>query len=329
MNKCPASQARVWIVLLSGLTTAWAEDDKLAGKAAPPAATVKSDEVTVETDFLRLVESEKGMGRLETAIVTYEGKGGVTVDLIGVVHIADKSYYRDLDRRLVAYDKLLYEMVSPKGIDASEIKNTTGPISMFQRALKDALGLEFQLDAMDYTRKNFVHADLDPKTFSRLQSEKGESILGLLFKTALKAMELQAKGEIESASGLEILLALTSKDSQRRLKYIFARELEGMEKVLAGIEDGSKDGSVLVAERNKAALVVLEAQIKRGARKLGILYGAGHMVDFEKRLVDELGMKKTRSEWVTAWNLQEGDGSKKAIEKGKKAAAEPEAQPSR
>jgi len=310
------SLAGACALVAAGLLAASAvEDEKKAKekeKVTPPAP-----EKVEPTDFLRFVETEKGAGRLETALVTYEGKNDVKVDLIGVVHVAEKGYYQDLSRRFKAYDKLLYELVTSKDADLAELKNASSPISMFQRALKGTLGLEFQLDAIDYTQKNFVHADLDPETFARLQAEKGESLLGIFFKTALKALELEARGEIKSAGGLEILMALTARDSQRRLKYIFARELEGMEKLLAGIEEGSKDGSVLVVERNRAAIKALKEQIEGGAKKLGIFYGAAHMEDLEKRLVGELGMKKTKAEWLTAWDIE-----RKAEPKAEKKAGE-------
>ncbi len=256
------------------------------------------------TDFIRFVETARGEGKLETAIVTFKNAEGASVDLIAAVHVADKAYYDGLKVRFKSYDQLLYELVSSKDDDLDDLKKSTNPLSAFQRLLKSSLGLEFQLDAIDYKAKNFVHADLDPETFLKLQAEKGESILGLLFKAALKGFELQAKGESQPASGIEILAALASSDSQRKLKMIFARELEGMEKVLAGIEEGTKDGSVLVVERNKAALEALKKGLAGGSKRFGIFYGAGHMQDLEARLTRDLGFKKSKEEWVTAWDVR-------------------------
>src|SRR5688572_28980855 len=64
-----------------------------------------------KTDFIRFVEGEKGEGKLETAIVTYSGPGGVEVDLISAVHVADGRYYKKLEKRFTLYDALLYEMI--------------------------------------------------------------------------------------------------------------------------------------------------------------------------------------------------------------------------
>ena len=70
-------------------------------------AEQKADPAVVEapaTDFIRIDEDDKA-ARLQTAVTRYE-KEGVTVDLIGAVHIADKKYYEDLNKSFDNYDSL-------------------------------------------------------------------------------------------------------------------------------------------------------------------------------------------------------------------------------
>ena len=43
-----------------------------------------------------------------------------------------------------------------------------------------------------------------------------------------------------------------------------------------------------------------------GKKIIAIFYGAAHMPDFDKRLKEDFGMKRTESEWITAWNLADG-----------------------
>jgi hypothetical protein len=271
----------------------------------PPAMAVEAPPRGKSGDFMRFVEGKPGEGKLETAIATYAAKDGVEVDLVAAVHVADAAYYKALEERFKTYQSLLYEMVKPRGADPSSKGRSDNLLTFFQRSLKDVLGLEFQLDAIDYGKKNFVHADLDPDTFFQLQREKGENMVTLLFKAVLKELEREAKGEgKERAGALELLAAFASEDSSRALKLIFARELEDMEMILAGFEDGKEGGSVIVAERNKVVLEALRKALKDGKKKIGIFYGAGHMQDLEKRLTGELGMKKTKVEWVTAWDIK-------------------------
>jgi hypothetical protein len=275
------------------------------------------------SDYVRFVEGEPGEGKLETALVTYEGPKDVKVDLIAAVHVADKAYYDGLQKRFEEYDALLYEMIKPEGVE-TEPGEATGILSFFQRGLKNALGLEFQLDAIDYRKKNFVHADLDPETFFRLQSERGESIVGFMFKVMLKDLERQMRGDVKHRAGMiELLAAFSSKDSSRRLKLLFARELEDMEAMLAGIESGKPgEESVILAERNKAALKALREGLDKGKKKVGIFYGGAHMPDMEKRLERDFGLKKTKVEWLPAWEIRRKDTKSEApgpeAEKGKR-----------
>ncbi len=52
---------------------------------------------------------------------------------------------------------------------------------------------------------------------------------------------------------------------------------------MTAVLEGPK-GSTLIGERNKRALDVLKKQIASGKKKIAVFYGAGHMVDMEKRL---------------------------------------------
>ena len=60
---------------------------------------------------------------------------------------------------------------------------------------------------------------------------------------------------------------------------------------------------MLVKDRNKACIKVLQQQLTAGKKKIAIFFGAAHMPDFDKRLKEDFGMKRTKSEWITAWNL--------------------------
>ncbi len=67
---------------------------------------------------------------------------------------------------------------------------------------------------------------------------------------------------------------------------------------------GPTIGTILIADRNKAALKVLQKEIAKGKKKIGIFYGAAHMPDFEKRLRDDFDLKKDKEEWITAWDMK-------------------------
>jgi hypothetical protein len=281
-------------------------------------------------DFLRFQEGKQGEGRFETAIVRYGGKDGIEVDLIAAVHIADASYYQELQKRFAAYDVLLYEMIKPANAEPVPGARADNLLTVFQRFLKDSLDLQFQLDALDYKKPNFVHADLDPETFFKLQREKGENMLSLFLRLLSRQFELEAKGQAgKSFTLMDLILAFSSRDRARSLKLLMARELEHAELLMAGFDDeGDGKGSVIVGERNKVAMKRLRSALKEGKKKIGIFYGGAHMPDFERRLRQEVGLQKTRIEWVTAWDIKKKEAAGTSGDaKGSKESPAKEAAP--
>ncbi len=251
-----------------------------------------------KSEFLKFVE-DKGGGKLETAIATYRNADGVAVHLVGAVHIADQSYYDGLNRTFKDYDAVLYEMVKPKDAappQPGEERASGSMISMIQRFMKDTLDLKFQLDAIDYSAPNFVHADLDAETFQKMEEERGESIWTLMLQQMIKSMANPQANQQEIGFG-ELLAALTSPDRARQLKLLLGKQFGDIEAQMSGF-----GGTVLIDERNKACFKVLDREIEAGKKNLGIFYGAGHMSDMEKRLLDR-GFHKTDQEWRVAWNV--------------------------
>ena len=106
--------------------------------------------VNAANQYMRFVPDGDG-GSLQTAIVDYKNDAGVNVHLVAAVHIADKAYYDKLNQVFKGYDAVLYEMVKPKGSGLPQPNAVpTNAITMVQRMMKDMLGLDFQLDDIDY-----------------------------------------------------------------------------------------------------------------------------------------------------------------------------------
>jgi hypothetical protein len=259
------------------------------------------------SQFIRFVEDNRGNARLESAETVYRNRDGVTVELIAAVHIADAEYFRGIDEKLSRYEAMLYEMVKPKGADVHRpraARENAHWIAMVQRFLKTHLDLEFQLDAIDYTRENFVHADLDAETFARLQAERGESIGTLMLQSMLHELTRQQDGPPRPQPGLgDLLAALNSPDRARELKLLLGRQFIDIESQLAGME--GPRGSVILTERNKAAMKILRDTIAAGKKDIAIFYGAGHLSGMEKILVEEMQFERVGQTWRTAWDMSQ------------------------
>ena len=268
--------------------------------------------------FLRVKRDKNGTPvALETAVVRFvpaAGKGGVTVDLIGAVHIGDKAYYEALNKRMDQYDVLLYELVAPEGtrIPKGGKREKTNPLSMVQDLMKNMLDLDSQVEQIDYTRKNFVHADLSPEKMAEAIKARGDNGLTIALGVAadflrkqnleeLKKSKEQAGGKAEEEDEPDLMSLLLDPNAAIKLKRTMA------EQFAAAGDDvglGPTISTILVADRNKAALKVLQKEIAQGKKKIGIFYGAAHMPDFEKRLKEDFDLKRDKEEWLTAWDLK-------------------------
>ncbi len=256
-------------------------------------------------EFLRFVDDGKGGGTLQTAEVEYRNDAGVTVHLIGAVHVAEPAYYHELNDDFKHLDALLYEMVKPRGAGVPHPGETSvSAIGMFQHWMKDVLKLDYQLDDVDYTAANFVHADLDWETFTSLQTQRGESMLTIMLQSMLHSMAQQsaAANKGKDFGLIDLVIMLQAPDRARQMKLMIAQQFGDIEDQMSGLT--GPDGSVIITERNKKALSVLQDTIDAGKKNIGIFYGAAHLADMSERL-ETMGFKPTgKTTWRVAWDMK-------------------------
>ncbi len=258
-----------------------------------------------EPQFVRITRDQRKVPQsLETSIVPFQATdGGLQVDLIGAVHVGDREYYQKLNQQFRQYDAVLYELVAPEGtrIPAGGSKSQH-PVGRMQEGIKTLLELSFQLNHIDYTAPNLVHADMSPDEFSKSMEDRGESFLQLLFR--MMGQAAAQAGREDQVSDTDLLFAFFSRDRALKLKRVMASQFEdlgGQMRVLEGPE-----GSTLITERNKKALEVLRREVQRGRRKVAIFYGAGHMPDLARRLQAEWHLQPRKERWLIAWDMADG-----------------------
>lgn len=308
------SQLTFLIGLAMALGSACTVDSQSIGSPSKSARLMANKPLAVAYDeeWVRLVEDEEGNATgLETAIARYSGKpkgakGKVLVDLVGAIHVGDAAYYADLNQRFLTYQVLLYELVAPEGtvIPKGSRARSDNAMGLMQNGMKDLLDLEHQLEKVDYTARNFVHADMSPEELLASMKSKGESVISMYFRLMGQAIGEQTKQQVKGKSTeLDLMQAMfATEDRPRKLKIAMASQMTELEGLLTSF--GGEKGSSLIHERNRVALEVMAEQIKRGKRRLGIFYGAGHLADMDKRLRDQYDMQQISKEWVTAWNLK-------------------------
>jgi hypothetical protein len=269
-----------------------------------------------ETRFIRIQRNEnREPVVLQTAVAKYSpasSEKGVEIDLVAAVHIGERAYYERLNREFEKYDAVLYELVTPEGNKppkGGEMKSDN-PVALLQQGMKIFLRLEHQLEVVDYQKANFIHADLSPEGMKAAMKERGDDettiVLGVI-ADFLRKKNLDADKPEPQAPDI----SLTDLLNPKKFKRMMAQQFED-----AG-GDVSLGGTIkrlLVEDRNKACIKVLQQQLTAGKKKIAIFYGAAHMPDFDKRLKEDFGMKRTGSAWITAWNL--ADDSTRRIEEG-------------
>lgn len=263
-------------------------------------------------DFLRLAtdpDQEDELVALQTSIVSFRGQPGTdyegqSVDLVGVVHIAEAEYYRQLDQRLGEYDVVLYELVAPDGtkIRPEDLQNRRSILGAMQSGMKSMLNLEYQLEKIDYLRDNFRHADMSPEEFAADMERRGDSILKMVARMMGAGLASSATGQGGGNGDVGLLMALISGNRSKMMKQTMARQLIQMEAMTAGMDDEQGDNT-LIKGRNAKAFRILREELDRGQQRVAVFYGAGHLIDMAERLQQDFQMDKTDTVWLDAWDL--------------------------
>jgi hypothetical protein len=298
-----------------------------AGDAPVPGG---KPQAAAKHEYVRYVGDDK-RGKLQTVIVTLK-KGDVQLELVGAVHVADPDYYKALTKLFAGYEELLFELVDgqkmKQGIEGEPmpVKPKTPPaplkqgefppdeddaapakerspafkiISTLMHGFGNYFHLQYQTDGIDYHTKNFVHADVSMDEFVRLQADKGESFVDLMRKAIEAQLDVGSDRNAEP-KGSQFLLALLGDSSG--LKVAMARQLASAGDIVSAMEkqDG---GTVIITERNRKALTVLDREVATGHRNLAIFYGAAHLSEMEKEL-EKKGYHRTGERWLTAWDIK-------------------------
>lgn len=274
--------------------------------------TVQADAAkTTVTEFLRMTSANGQPKTLDTAVVTYQSNTseGITVDLIGAVHIGESSYYRDLNQLFDTYDVLLYELVAPEGTQIPQGgKRDPGfnPVAMLQDGAKNMLGLESQLEKVDYTKPHFVRADMTPTQIANKMAERGDTALTLAMQTLTDVMRQQnlaaQNPDANPLLGMEQEISLADMlGNPLKMKRMMASQFANTGSLDQAL--GGALNQLLIVDRNAEALKGLQKQIAAGKKHIGIFYGAAHLPDLEIHLVEDFGLKKSEHRWLAAWDL--------------------------
>jgi hypothetical protein len=162
------------------------------------------------------------------------------------------------------------------------------------------LDLSFQLDEINYDQANFVHADLSPEELRQSMTDRGESLYVYFWRIFFATLDEYAKDPL-GLQDLQMLSTMVASGQDDSFKTMIAYELTNIDQVQDIL--GEDSGSAIIGARNQRAIDVLKREIDAGSRRIGIFYGVAHMPDLEERLLDQLGLEYSATDWVDAWQL--------------------------
>jgi len=165
-----------------------------------------------------------------------------------------------------------------------------------QLQLAKALGLEFQLVAIDYNRAKWRNSDMTVDELQKKLEESGASG-GALF-SMLDGSSMMSKmvglllnmiaGSPEMSFYVKVMVVETLAHAEEMMEMQGAKGMGAMMKVLI-------DERNIVVFKDLAKLLVEEPQVK----SVALFFGAGHLPDMEERL-EAMGYSETGVEWKNA-----------------------------
>jgi hypothetical protein len=180
-----------------------------------------------------------------------------------------------------------------------------------QAELASALGLEFQLEAIDYDRAHYRCSDMSLDQLERALREKGvdfgsisgsltgSSLPGRLAILLLRLVRFADSVFFEGAiaDGCKVVLI-----------DLFSDEVL-LEQSMTQFGPGFME--VIIGERNQVVLEDVKAIVaaEPEVESIAVLYGAAHMPDLARRLDEQLGYQPADAQWFTAFEVNLADSA--------------------
>lgn len=304
----------------------------LAQEPAPASAEPKTGSFTNAGPYMRVARPDTNTVELQIVLRQFlpQDAKDPAIWLVAVSHIGESNYFSQLQSFLNQQGLVLFEGVGyaegrrkskaqPSATDDTSAQDAEpGGTSSLQSTLATSLGLAFQLDAIDYEQKNFKNSDMSMTQIQELM---------------VKQMEKEGAGERESGNPefLALMAAMEGSSWLGAFLHVGVRllgsspKLQAMTRlmlieVLGGIQGDMSEMKglppeiqdlmrVLIQERNGVVLRDVKKALARRSKpfeSIAVFYGAAHMDNMERRLVQDLDYRFGKDVWMTAITVQPG-----------------------
>jgi hypothetical protein len=260
--------------------------------------------------YLRVTDGEDGTRILEIAVRTLRTGDGSErrIHLVGISHIGTQAYYDRIQQVLEGMDLVLFEGV---GGDREAFLNRDPALDAdeLQPALARAVGLRFQLHAMDYSRPHFVNSDLSPGELVALFAGDNPAELSAEGLARLEATLESMQGDGLNAGVMRMFLRGIERHPPFALgvRWALVEILGAVRGDLGSVQGLPEDIGdmlrILLRKRNDVVIRDVAAVLdgEDAPREIAIFYGAAHMHELEARLGAELGFWPEQTLWLPAF----------------------------
>lgn len=254
--------------------------------------------------FIRMTKPTKTVEVLETKAQKFTPSNGEgpAVWLVGVAHVGKAEYYKDIQKLLDEQSLVMYEGVKRKDVDPAK-KSEEGKKNSTYQVFSDTLGLQFQLNSIDYSKLTFKNSDLSWEEMDALEKKSPPKAGGPNLSMIGGMLDPTSPQGKMVAGFFASIKDDPSSCEAMRLVMVEALSTPGaIDKALS-----PELSALLIKSRNEKVISDLQEELKISGRKsIAIFYGAGHMGDMETRLT-ALGYKGGEERWFKAI---QGDTSK-------------------
>lgn len=247
--------------------------------------------------YTQSVTTPSGVVEMRTAAQRLTAEGKPDVWLVGAIHVGTKKYYEELQTLLDAQGTVLYEGVkpsknAPKEQPAAPKPGEQAPKPIY-KVLSDALGLEFQLNQINYKHDNWINSDLSMDDLDKLNKEKGGGK-----PTSFDTIKQVLDPNSPMAKQLTTVLGMATDGMKEAIKLIIVKKVAVGE--TPGLDATMQE--IVLEARNKSALDYFAKTIAapNPPKSVAIFYGAMHMPDIQKALATTYGYKSADQKWFLA-----------------------------
>lgn len=246
--------------------------------------------------YTQTLTRKDGTIEMRTAAQRLVADGKPIVWLVGAIHIGSRPYYDNLQRLLGYQDAVYYEGVRASASSPTmanrPVPAANAPTPTY-KLLSDALGLDFQMLDIDYRKENWTNVDMTMEELDKLNKEASGG----------KPSQFdQVKGMLDPNSPTSKMLGTVLKMATPGMKEaikITMIQAAGAEET-PGLDPATE--RIILTARNKVVVDALAAGFAQPSppRAIGVFYGAKHMADLQKTLVEKYGYRLDEKRWFAA-----------------------------